>query len=125
MWRAGHGTYCQWWSLLLWLPFSWRRKVRLSDAAISLFRRLILITMIRHIPQPTTPPIEGWINGGFFVFEPEVFDYLKDDSTVLKHSQLETSVHHRQLMAYEHSGYWQCMDTIRDRDALRALSESG
>jgi len=68
---------------------------------------------------------EGWINGGFFVFEPGVFDYLKDDSTVLEQSPLETLVHDGQLMAYEHSGYWQCMDTIRDRDALRALWESG
>ena len=68
---------------------------------------------------------EGWINGGFFVFEPGVFDYLKDDSTVLEQSPLETLARDGQLMAYEHSGYWQCMDTIRDCDALRTLWESG
>ena len=68
---------------------------------------------------------EGWINGGFFVFEPGVFNYLEDDSTVLEQSPLETLAHDGQLMAYEHSGYWQCMDTIRDCDALRELWKSG
>lgn len=68
---------------------------------------------------------EGWINGGFFVFEPGVFDYLTDDATVLEQSPLESLVRDGQLMAYEHTGYWQCMDTIRDRDALQMLWESG
>lgn len=68
---------------------------------------------------------EGWINGGFFVFEVEAFQYLKDDATVLEHEPLETLAREGQLMAFEHKGYWQCMDTIRDRDALRALWESG
>jgi glucose-1-phosphate cytidylyltransferase len=68
---------------------------------------------------------EGWINGGFFVFEPGVFDYLENDTTVLEQSPLESLVRDEQLMAYEHSGYWQCMDTIRDRDALQSLWESG
>ena len=68
---------------------------------------------------------EGWINGGFFVFEPGIFDYLSDDATVLEQAPLENLVRDGQLMAYEHSGYWQCMDTIRDRDALQALWESG
>ena len=68
---------------------------------------------------------EGWINGGFFVFELAVFDYLKDDSTILEQSPLENLSKDGQLMAYEHSGYWQCMDTIRDRDALQASWDSG
>ena len=68
---------------------------------------------------------EGWINGGFFIFEPAVFDYLKDDSTVLEQSPLEGLAKDGQLMAYEHPGYWQCMDTIRDRDALQAWWASG
>ena len=68
---------------------------------------------------------EGWINGGFFVFEPGVFDYLTDDATVLEQSPTENLVRDGQLMAYEHAGYWQCMDTIRDRDALQALWNSG
>jgi glucose-1-phosphate cytidylyltransferase len=68
---------------------------------------------------------EGWINGGFFIFEPAVFDYLKDDNTILERSPLETLTRDGQLMAYKHPGYWQCMDTIRDRDALQAAWESG
>jgi len=68
---------------------------------------------------------EGWINGGFFVFEPGIFDYLTDDSTVLERTALESLVRDKQLMAYDHSGYWQCMDTVRDRDALQAAWESG
>jgi glucose-1-phosphate cytidylyltransferase len=68
---------------------------------------------------------EGWINGGFFVFEPGIFDYLENDATVLEQSPLERLVRDGELMAYEHSGYWQCMDTIRDRNALQLLWESG
>ena len=68
---------------------------------------------------------EGWINGGFLVFEPGIFDYLADDTTVLEKSPLENLVKDNQLMAYEHSGYWQCMDTVRDRDALQSLWDSG
>ncbi len=68
---------------------------------------------------------EGRINGGFFVFEPGVFDYLTDDATVLEQLPLENLVRDAQLMAYEHTGYWQCMDTIRDRDALQGLWKSG
>ena len=64
---------------------------------------------------------EGWINGGFFIFEPEIFDYLEDDSTILEQSPLENLTKDNQLMAYEHHGYWQCMDTIRERDTLREL----
>ncbi|MBI3632689.1 MAG: glucose-1-phosphate cytidylyltransferase [Candidatus Vogelbacteria bacterium] len=67
---------------------------------------------------------EGWINGGFFVFEPAIFDYIKDDTTILERSPLETLTRDGQLMAYEHPGYWQCMDTVRDRDALQAVWES-
>jgi glucose-1-phosphate cytidylyltransferase len=68
---------------------------------------------------------EGWINGGFFIFEPGIFNYLADDATVLEQSPLESLVRDKQLMAYEHTGYWQCMDTIRDRDALRSYCDSG
>ena len=68
---------------------------------------------------------EGWINGGFFVLEPGVFDYLGDDLTVLEQLPLQNLVRDGQLMAYEHSGYWQCMDTIRERDILENLWVSG
>jgi glucose-1-phosphate cytidylyltransferase len=67
----------------------------------------------------------GCIIGGFFVFEPQVFDYLTNDATVLEQSPLERLAADGQLMAYQHEGYWQCMDTIRDRDALQGLWDSG
>src|SRR5207249_7153949 len=57
---------------------------------------------------------EGWINGGFFVLEPEVLDYIDDDSTVFEHGPLERLAEDRQLVAYRHNDFWQCMDTLRD-----------
>src|SRR6185437_5527180 len=67
----------------------------------------------------------GWINGGFFVFEPAVFNLLPTDDTVLEGSPLETLSKEGQLMAYEHHGYWQCMDTLRDKTHLEGLWQSG
>ena len=68
---------------------------------------------------------EGWINGGFFVFEPEVFDFLTDDTTFLERDPLEKLVLKGELMAYKHSGFWQCMDTVRDRDLLQKKWKNG
>lgn len=68
---------------------------------------------------------EGWINGGFLVFEPKVFDYLRGDDTILERKPLENLTKDGQLMAYKHEGFWQCMDTPRDRDVLNDLWESG
>lgn len=68
---------------------------------------------------------EGWINGGFFVFEPSVFDYLDGDETVLEGAPLENLAREGQLMAYKHEGFWQCMDTVRDRQLLDGLWSSG
>jgi glucose-1-phosphate cytidylyltransferase len=68
---------------------------------------------------------EGWINGGFFVFEPGVFDYLENESTVLEKAPLERLAADGQLMAYRHSGYWQSMDTLRDKHALEEQWASG
>tara|TARA_B110000014_G_C19907559_1_gene469574 strand:+ start:13 stop:777 length:765 start_codon:yes stop_codon:yes gene_type:complete len=68
---------------------------------------------------------EGWINGGFFVFESEIFDYLENDSTFLERDPLENLSKDNQLMAYKHNGYWQCMDTIRDKINLEDLWNSG
>jgi len=68
---------------------------------------------------------EGWINGGFFVLEPSVFDYLEDDASVLEQEPMEKLSQDGQLMAYQHRGYWQCMDTIRDRDLLQEAWDSG
>jgi glucose-1-phosphate cytidylyltransferase len=68
---------------------------------------------------------ESWINGGFMVFEPGIFDYLKGDATVLEEEPLENLARDGQLMAYPHQGFWHCMDTVRDRNSLEALWVGG
>ena len=65
----------------------------------------------------------GWINGGFFVFKYEFFDYLKNDKTILERKPLENAAKKNQLMAYKHDGFWQCMDTKRDKDQLESLAK--
>ncbi len=68
---------------------------------------------------------EGWINGGFFVFNPEIFDYLTDqDATILEQSPLSSLAARGELMAYKHTGFWQCMDTLRDKKYLIKLWEN-
>jgi glucose-1-phosphate cytidylyltransferase len=67
----------------------------------------------------------GWINGGYFVMEPAFFDLIENDSTVLEQSPLEKAAALGQLMAYKHEGFWQCMDTKRDKDMLESLWETG
>jgi len=68
---------------------------------------------------------EGWINGGFMVFEPEVFDYLEGDDTILESHCLEKMAEDGQLTAYPHNGFWQCIDTLRDLQLLNSLWNSG
>ena len=67
----------------------------------------------------------GWINAGFMVLNPEIFDYIKDDSTVFEKEPLERCAAEGQLMAYRHEGFWQCMDTMRDKKMLEDLWNSG
>ena len=61
---------------------------------------------------------EGWINGGFFVIEPEFLKYIKNDKTYLEREPLETVTKKNQLAAFRYKGFWQCMDTKRDKDKL-------
>jgi glucose-1-phosphate cytidylyltransferase len=68
---------------------------------------------------------EGWINGGFFIIEPEFFDFIDDDSQMLEREPLERAVRAGELMAYKHPGFWHCMDTKRDRDLLESLWVKG
>ncbi len=68
---------------------------------------------------------EGWINGGFFVFEPRMMDYISGDDTMLEQEPLERLAADGELMAYRHEGFWHAMDTGRDRDALNDLWDSG
>jgi glucose-1-phosphate cytidylyltransferase len=68
---------------------------------------------------------EGWINGGFLVFERQIFDYLESDQTSLEAQTLERVAAAGQLAAYKHHGFWQCMDTQRDKNVLEGLWQSG
>jgi glucose-1-phosphate cytidylyltransferase len=79
-----------------------------------------LVTRFEEKPQVR----EGWINGGFFVLEPEVAEYIQGDDTVFEREPLERLGKDRQLVAYQHGGFWQCMDTLRDVRLLEALWES-
>ena len=66
----------------------------------------------------------SWVNGGFFVFEPEIFDYLQDDSTILERTPLETLAKENKLTAFRHDGFWHPMDTMREKKYLENLWES-
>lgn len=68
---------------------------------------------------------EGWINGGFFVFNPEIFDYIEDDQSVLEREPLEQLTTEGELMAFRHAGFWQPMDTLREKQLLESLWASG
>jgi glucose-1-phosphate cytidylyltransferase len=67
----------------------------------------------------------NWINGGYFVLEPSVFDLLKDDTTIWERDPLEKLASTGELTAYRHNGFWKAMDTLRDKIDLNAMWESG
>lgn len=79
--------------------------------------------VINFAEKPLTT--ESWINGGFFVLEPEVFDYIKDDMTIWEREPLENLAKENQLVGYRLEGFWQCMDNLRDLRYLRSLWDSG
>jgi glucose-1-phosphate cytidylyltransferase len=68
---------------------------------------------------------EGWINGGFLVFEPAIFDFLGGDDSSLEVDTLERLAARGELAAYRHSDFWQCMDTLRDKNYLESLWRDG
>ena len=68
---------------------------------------------------------EGWINGGFFVIEPEFLNYIEDDSSILEKDPLEKVAKSNELIAFLHEGFWHCIDTKRDKDNLEELIKSG
>jgi glucose-1-phosphate cytidylyltransferase len=80
-------------------------------------------TVARFTEKPQSG--EGWINGGFLVLEPGVFDYLHGDTTSLEADTMERLAADGQLAAYRHDGFWQCMDTLRDLRLLQALWDGG
>ncbi|MGE3271032.1 MAG: glucose-1-phosphate cytidylyltransferase [Chloroflexota bacterium] len=68
---------------------------------------------------------EGWINGGFFILEPEVLDYIEGDESIWEREPLEALARDRQLVAYRHDDFWQCMDTLREKQILQELWDQG
>ena len=80
-----------------------------------------VVTSFKEKPQIK----QGWINGGYFVVNPEFFELIKDDSTILEQEPLEKAAKIGELVAYKHNGFWQCMDTKRDRDSLEAMWKEG
>ena len=64
---------------------------------------------------------EGWINGGFFVFNKKIFDYISNDNLMLERQPMELLCKNGQLMGYKHEGFWHCMDNIRDKNFLNKL----
>jgi glucose-1-phosphate cytidylyltransferase len=88
--------------------------------AIRLDQNQTLISRFREKPQGDG----AWVNGGFFVVEPEAISYIKDDSTVWEHEPLAKMAREGRLAAYRHTGYWQNMDTLRDKNVLDELWQS-
>ena len=77
------------------------------------------VNKFREKPQTE----QGWVNGGFMVFRREVFEYLEGDACVLEQKPLQNIARDGQLMAFQHTGFWQCMDTKRDKDYLETVFE--
>ena len=79
------------------------------------------VTSFQEKPQTG----QGWINGGYFVIEPKFFDLIQEDQTILEREPLERAAQMGELMSFRHNGFWQCMDTKRDRDNLEEFWRSG
>ena len=79
------------------------------------------VTSFQEKPQTR----QGWINGGYFVIEPEFFELIEGDHAILEREPLEQTAQMGELMAFKHEGFWQCMDTKRDRDNLEVFWSSG
>ena len=81
-------------------------------------------SMIRSFREKSRDDM-GWINGGFMVVEPEALEYIENDTTTWEREPLETLASQGQLSCYKHHGFWQCMDTLRDKEKLESLLASG
>lgn len=79
--------------------------------------------VVKFSEKPQTA--EGWINGAFFVLEPEVLKYIDGDMVMFEHYPLEQLAMDGELMAYQHTGFWACMDTLRDKTRLQEMWDSG
>ncbi len=81
-------------------------------------------TRVEHFREKVKDQNSAWINGGFFVLEPEVFDYIEDDSTVFERAPLEMLSRNNDLSAFQHRGFWMPMDTLRDKNVLDEMWNS-
>ena len=79
------------------------------------------VKSFKEKPQATS----GWINGGFFVFNSEIFNYIRNDETMLERQPLQNLVKKKQLKVYKHKGFWKCMDTLRDKELLNKIIRTG
>jgi glucose-1-phosphate cytidylyltransferase len=75
--------------------------------------------------NPTPQTSEGWINGAFFVLEPQVGEYIEGDDVMFEHAPLQQLAADGELMAYRHDSFWQCMDTLREKYILQSIWDSG
>ena len=75
------------------------------------------VTSFKEKPQME----QGWVNGGFFVVEPKILEFIADDTTIFEEEPLEQAAHINQFLAYKHEGFWYCMDTQRDKEFLENL----
>ncbi len=89
--------------------------------------RIATVTAVRPPARFDEKPLSGeaWINGAFFALEPRIFDYIEGDATLFEREPLENLARDGQLMAYQHEGFWQCMDTMRDKVRLESLWANG
>ena len=78
-----------------------------------------------HAFQKKPQTGQGWINGGYFVIEPEFFSLIQEDQTILEREPLERATQMGELMAFRHNGFWKCMDTKRDHTNLEEFWRSG
>ncbi len=92
-----------------------RPKARFGELSID--EHSNMVKSFKEKPQTNM----GWINGGFFVFEPDFFDFLKNDQTILEKDPLERLSEKNNLFSFKHDGFWQCMDNVRDLNYLREL----
>ena len=80
-----------------------------------------VLTEFEEKPQLST----GWINGGFFVVEPEFLDFCKSDNEMLEREPIKRALKINQISAYKHFGFWKCMDTLRDKNELEKIHKKG
>jgi len=80
-----------------------------------------IVTSFREKPKGDG----SWINGGYFVCQPQVLDYINDDKTVFEKEPLESLAAKNQLVTYQHNGFWKCMDTLRDKVQLNEMWDAG